>query len=96
MSYSEAAFIVASLIFTLVSIILITAQFYIMHALGISLFAAVTTFLYFDKEFEKLKKDWLLLPIANSRKVIKQLISSYNGRRKCARTICKYFAKWTT
>ncbi|WP_155734540.1 DUF1270 family protein [Staphylococcus hominis] len=57
MSYSEAAFIVAILIFTLVSIILMTAQFYIMHALGISLFAAVTTFLYFDKEFEKLKKD---------------------------------------
>ena len=65
MSYSEAAFIVASLIFTLVSIILITAQFYIMHALGISLFAAVTTFLYFDKEFEKLKKDWMLS--ANSK-----------------------------
>jgi len=57
MSYSEAAFIVASLIFILVSIVLITAQLYIMHALGISLFAAVTTFLYFDKEFEKLKKD---------------------------------------
>ena len=54
MSYSEAAFIVAILIFALVSIILMTAQFYIMHALGISLFA-VTTFLYFDKEFEKLK-----------------------------------------
>ena len=71
MSYSEAAFIVAILIFTLVSIILMTAQFYIMHALGISLFVAVTTFLYFDKKFEKLKKDWLLLPIANSRKVIK-------------------------
>lgn len=65
MSYSEAAFIVAILIFTLVSIILMTAQFYIMHALGISLFAAVTTFLYFDKEFEKLKKDWLLS--ANSK-----------------------------
>ena len=65
MSYSEAAFIVASLIFTLVSIILITVQFYIMHALGISLFAAVTTFLYFDKEFEKLKKDWMLS--ANSK-----------------------------
>lgn len=57
MSYSEAAFIVASLIFTLVSIILITAQFYIMHALGISLFAALVTFLYFDKEFEKIKND---------------------------------------
>lgn len=57
MSYSEAAFIVASLIFILVSIVLITAQFYIMHALGISLFAALATFLYFDKEFEKLKKD---------------------------------------
>lgn len=71
MSYSEVAFIVAILIFTLVSIILMTAQFYIMHALGISLFVAVTTFLYFDKKFEKLKKDWLLLPIANSRKVIK-------------------------
>lgn len=57
MSYSEAAFIVASLIFTLVSIVLITAQFYIMHALGISLFAALATFLYFDKEFEKIKND---------------------------------------
>lgn len=65
MSYSEAAFIVAILIFALVSIILMTAQFYIMHALGISLFAAVTTFLYFDKEFEKLKKDWMLS--ANSK-----------------------------
>lgn len=96
MSYSEAAFIVASLIFTLVSIILITAQFYIMHALGISLFAAVTTFLYFDKEFEKLKKTECYRQIANSRKVIKQLISSYNGRHKYARTICKYSAKWTT
>lgn len=57
MSYSEAAFIVASLIFTLVLIILVIAQFYIMHALGISLFVAEITFLYFDKEFEKLKKD---------------------------------------
>lgn len=57
MSYSEAAFIVASLIFTLVLIILVIAQFYIMHALGISLFVAAITFLYFDKEFEKLKKD---------------------------------------
>ena len=66
MSYSEAAFIVASLIFTLVSIILITAQFYIMHALGISLFVAVTTFLYFDKEFEKIKNDWCYRQIAIS------------------------------
>lgn len=57
MSYSEAAFIVAILIFTLVSIVLITAQFYIMHALGISLFVALATFLYFDKEFEKIKND---------------------------------------
>ena len=65
MSYSEAAFIVAILIFALVSIILMTAQFYIMHALGISLFGAVKTFLYFDKEFEKLKKDWMLS--ANSK-----------------------------
>ena len=66
MSYSEAAFIVAILIFTLVSIILMTAQFYIMHALGISLFAAVTTFLYFDKEFEKIKNDWCYRQIAIS------------------------------
>lgn len=57
MSYSEAAFIIAILIFILISIILMTAQFYIMHALGISLFAALATFLYFDKEFEKIKSD---------------------------------------
>ncbi|WP_145436916.1 DUF1270 family protein [Staphylococcus hominis] len=57
MSYSEAAFIVAILIFILISIILMAAQFYIMHALGISLFAALATFLYFDKEFEKIKND---------------------------------------
>ncbi|MCC3736401.1 hypothetical protein [Staphylococcus hominis] len=57
MSYSEAAFIVSILTFILVSIILMTAQFYIMHALGISLFAALATFLYFDKELEKIKND---------------------------------------
>ena len=66
MSYSEAAFIVAILVFTLVSIVLITAQFYIMHALGISLFAALATFLYFDKEFEKIKNDWCYRQIAIS------------------------------
>lgn len=71
MSYSEAAFIVAILIFILVSIILMTAQFYIMHALGISLFAALATFLYFDKEFEKIKNDWCYRQIANSRSINK-------------------------
>lgn len=56
MSYSEVSFVVASLVFTLVLIILMITQFYIMHALGISLFVALVTFIYFDKEFEKLKK----------------------------------------
>lgn len=60
MSYAEVSFIIALLVAVLVTIILMTINVFVTDALAYALFIGVGVFIYFDKEFDKIK-DWYVL-----------------------------------
>ncbi|BGE83042.1 MULTISPECIES: hypothetical protein [Staphylococcus] len=55
MSYAEVSFIIALLVAVLVTIILMTINVFVTDALAYALFIGVGVFIYFDKEFDKIK-----------------------------------------
>ena len=69
MDSEDKSVLISGLMFLALSTALTITGLFFMQALGVGVIAAVVTYVFFDTCYY-VKKDWLLLPIANSRGVL--------------------------
>ena len=67
MSSEDKSILIAGVMFLGLSTALFITGMFFMKALGTALLIALATYVFFDTCYY-VKKDWLLLPIANSQK----------------------------
>lgn len=70
MTNEDKSIVVAGVMFLALSTALFITGMFFMKALGTALLIALATYVFFDTCYY-VKKDWLLLPIANSQSVHK-------------------------